>query len=232
MKPPLGSFTPISLANLYAWYKSDVGVTHVTSGADQLATAWADQSGVSGITLTKTGSGQIIYGADTLNGIPTLDFTGGGYLTATMALGGTQLSMWAVFKEDATGSGRIMAYASSGTDTSADGCIPVFYPNDTTVNAYSNGVKSTSAIVKGVYSRIASVFNGSTSTVYVNEVSGGAVASTNTFGASGTVMISTSSPGTGNDLTGDLVELIIVKGAMTTSDLSNLAAYCLAKWGF
>jgi hypothetical protein len=241
-KPAGSTFTsPLDLANLYAWYKSDAGVTFTgTIGTDAAATAWADQSGVSGVTLTKTGSSAINYGvtADNLNGKPTIGFIGGGYLTATMALGNTtgpagksQLSVWCVFKEDASVSGRIMAYSSSGTDTSADGVIPIFYASDTSVSAFSSGVKSTGTVVLHSWNRLASVFDGTNSTVYVNDTANTAVASANVFGTSGTVILSTSAPGTGNDLTGNLAELIIVKGVLSAQNISDLKAYCLTRWG-
>jgi hypothetical protein len=240
------AFTPASLANLYAWYKSDAGVTYTgTIGVDAHATSWADQSGVSNVALTKVGAASIGYGdpPDVLNGKNVLSGGGGAYFTATMALGNTtgpggasQLSVWAVFKAVGTFNGRLMAYASSGgSDTAADGVIPAFYPGSGTptgVNAYSNAVKSVNNTLTPGYHRIMSIFNGTDNTIYIDDTAGTTVGSTNVFTATGTVAIFTTAPTVGgNDVAGNIAELVIVKGALSAGDMTNLKNYCLTRWG-
>jgi hypothetical protein len=228
-------FTPASLANLYAWYKADAGVfksgglpaTNITN-----VTQWNDQSGVSGINLIGTGSSNQVYETGVLNGLPAISCAGA-ELSATMSLGGTVFSMWALVKAEGTASGRVVAYGVGGSDTGATAGIPAFFSSLTTVNSFNAGVLSTNnvtAITSGSWNEIASVWNGTTSQLYINGTAQTAVASTPTFAASGlfTAMNATTF---GNQLQGYIAEIVVVKGAMSAGDIANLKTYSLAKWG-
>lgn len=230
-----GPFTPLSLSNLYAWYKadagvfSDAGVTPATSLG--VVTQWNDQSGVSGVNLGAHSTG-IVYNYSPLNGLPTIRIDASDALLATMSLGGAQVSVWAVLRAISTSAGRIASYGVGGSDTGPTAFIAGYFPTTTEVRAYNNGDLSTKAVSDGAWSAIATVWDGAFETTYVNNSAGTPVASTPTFASSGQFTIFNAT-NFGNATTGDIAEIVVVKGALTGTDRSNLAAYSSAptRWG-
>jgi hypothetical protein len=232
------AFTPASLANLYAWYKADVGV--LTTGSvpattdGQAAVQWNDQSGVSNINLVNTNPGSAIFKTNFLNAKPVVQAEGTS-LNATMALGGSAVSVWAVVRCRTTSSGRAAGYGgASVNDTAADAFIAWFYSNTTTASGYQSGVKSTATIVDQSWNSIMSVWgdpaNPGNHTLYVNGAGQTPVASSPTFASSGrfTVM---NAANDGNGLNGEIAELVVVKGAFTAAERTSLAAYSVTRWG-
>jgi len=64
------SFDPLTISNMLAWWKADVGITK--DGSNKV-TAWADQSG-NGNTLEQQAATAPTWTAATLNGLPVLAF--------------------------------------------------------------------------------------------------------------------------------------------------------------
>lgn len=227
------AFTPASLSNLYAWYKADAGVLNGGSPATngQTVDNWNDQSGVSGINLARNLSTGVTYVTGGLNGLPVVRSAGSGNaLLATLSLGGTTLSVWMLAKATATNFGRICGYGVATDDTTATAFIAAYYASMTSVRAHNNGDKSQGTISSGAWNAFASVWDGTNNTLYINGTGQTPVASTPTFASSGQFTLF-NNPNYGNAMTGDIAELIVVKGAFSGTDRSNLAAYSLAKWG-
>lgn len=65
-------FSPISVGNLKAWYKSDTGITLNGSTVSQ----WNDQSGNSKNLIQATAANQLTYVSNAINGYPALQFDG------------------------------------------------------------------------------------------------------------------------------------------------------------
>jgi hypothetical protein len=224
--PP--SFTsPLDLPNLYAWYKGDAGVT----AHGNIVSSWADQSGVSGVAMAGgTGTG-IRNDLSTLNSKVVLTDNGGSSaLSGTLSIGGTQVSVWALVRATSTSSGRVAGYGVAGSDTGATAFIAAYFASTTDVRGYNNGDKSTGTVSNATWNTIASIWDGTNHTLYINNTGGTPVASTPTFAASGQFTLFNAT-NFGNELVGDIAEIVVVKGAMSSTDRSNMAAYSLAKWG-
>lgn len=236
-----GPFTPLSLTNLYAWYKadagvfSDAGVTPATNGQDITAAGqWNDQSGVSGINLVSNTEGLIVFNAAQLNSLPTVDINASA-LSGVMDLSGTSISVWAVVQVEDTTFGRVAGYGVGGSDTGSTGFIGAYYPSLTEARAHQNGDKSTHAVSSGAWHTIASVYDSGTgnNTLYINNDAGTPVSYSATFASSGQFTIFNAA-NFGNPLAGRIAELIVCKNyAFNSTDRSNLAGYSSSptRWG-
>ena len=104
-------FTPASVANLKAWYRSDLGITE--SGGT--VSAWADQSG-NGHNLTEATNKPAYSATSGANSFPGLTFDGSNdKLTCTFSAMSQPFHFFAVFKTLATPSNAgIVGGAGSG----------------------------------------------------------------------------------------------------------------------
>jgi lysophospholipase L1-like esterase len=66
-----GSFSPLQLTSLRAWYKSDVGIT-IATGVSQ----WNDQSGNGNHLVQATGGAQPLRTNNSINNLPAITFDG------------------------------------------------------------------------------------------------------------------------------------------------------------
>jgi hypothetical protein len=98
-----GAWTPASLGNLWAWYKSDSGVWQDTSGTSAAtnstnAARWDDQSG-NGRHLTQATSGlRPVFNTNVLNGLAALTFTNDWLRASVSNAPSTDYSLFIVMK--------------------------------------------------------------------------------------------------------------------------------------
>lgn len=229
-----GAFTPASISGLVAWYKADVGVT--TSSGN--VSAWADQGG-NGYNLSGTpvGGQSPTVTAGGLNGLDILNWpnsTNGNLSTgaAAVTLGGTgsQASVFVVMRYTGNNNSRVVSYSVGGSDTAANAFISQFVSASTTINGFSNGVKGALTTTNNTWAQVGSIFDGTNNTLYLNNVAGTPVSSTNSFSATGGLNVG-GTPSGGNQYIGDIAEIVIYNVALTGTDRSNLAAYFFARWG-
>jgi len=122
------AFLPTAVANLQAWFKSDVGLfqesTFVTaSGDDDPVGGWRDQSGNGNDVIQATSSLKWTLRLDEINGLPALQNDGDDFIAnVTTALGfsGTDkpLATFCVAKVTDTAANRVIfSIGNSGTNT-------------------------------------------------------------------------------------------------------------------
>lgn len=232
-------FTPASLPGLIGWFKADAGVFSDT-GCSVPATnsgsvgCWKDFSpGANNVTAS---SNQPTYATNSLNGLPTLVSGNTSNIllasAATVALGGNTISAFAVSKATSTASGRIIAFAVSGSDVCATCIIPLFYPSVTTAQGYWDGVSGSSAtIVSGSWNELGSIFSGTQNIVYLGSVAQTPVSVTTTgFAATGNFSVfGRISPG--QSFAGNIAEIIVTKGVLNANEIAAIHTYFKDKWG-
>jgi hypothetical protein len=230
------TFTPASLPNLLAWYKadagtfSDAGSTPTTNG--QGTDQWNDQSGnnyhLSGHAVGLT------YLTGQLNGLPVLNQTGSKQAVIEfnpVALGGTVLSMFMVFKisSDGATAQRVLSICNGTNDLAADG-LTIYQASSTSLKTHNAGDKGACTLSNNVWTQVGSIFDGVNNTMYVNNVAGTPVTATPTFNAAVNFGV-TGDTGGSTQMIGQIAELIITKSALNSTERGNLAAYFTTRWG-
>lgn len=231
----LTPFTPAALPGLIGWWKadtgvfSDAGITPATNGG--AVQQWNDQSGAGFNLLQVNAPNQGTYNANTLNGLPTLNFlsTHGMATSTSFALGGTTASAFLVARyTDSNFNGRLLAFSVGGGDTGPTSAIFVLEQSLTAVETYNNGDKSGGTVVSGSWNELGTIFDGVNDTFYVNNSAGTPVGATPTFAATGAIEINQNA---GGGQTTDYAEIVLTNTPLSSTNRGLLHTYFQSRWG-
>ncbi len=235
------AWTPIQLPSLFAWYEANVGVysdagtTLATNG--QTVQQWNDQSGAGKHLSQATSAKRPTFNTGVQNNLSGISFVSGNgqfLATATIALGGTTASVFAVIKGSTPPADNRGVSFIGGADandfSTTTSSIIFYYPTTTSVLALSNGVNlSTGAVTNGAFTQIGSIFDGTNHTMYIGGTAQTAVGDTNTFGATGKFGVG-GQPNGNSPLDGTILELIITSNAVSAANRANIKSYFTTKW--
>lgn len=229
------SFLPSKLSNLQAWYDADDSDTITTStGVSQ----WNDKSGNDYHATQSTSGDQPATGTNTLNGKNVLTFDGtDDNLTLPSALCSSipngDSTIFVVARQDAKPQQeRIITMATSSNSTR----MAVRYNGSTSRPDFINN--NTGSVVSGNvgfeslnYNIITTSHTGTTMTLSSNAstestTSTGANVSDASIGSIGAV-----GNGNGDNLDGDIAEIIIYNRVLTESERLSVHRYLYNKWG-
>lgn len=236
-------------ANLMAWYSadagaySDAGSTLATDG--QSVQQWNDQSG-NNAHLTQATSGQRpVFNSSGLNSLPSLTFNSANAKemttgTSSVALGVDTFAVFAVctMSSGTNEYGRLVAFKATGDSydyASITSAIPI--QRASTANMidsarnYNNYATSTSVSLDTPM-RAGSIFDGTYTTIYINNSAGTQIGSTGTFGATGQLKVGGGIGIGGYSWTGEVSEIVAIKSNPTSDQRTALDNYFKAKWGF
>lgn len=222
-------WTPTSqrgLGNLLAWYDF---ASLVLSGSAQQD----DKSG-RGLHLSQaTGSARPTLSFTAFQGsIPCASFDGGDGLTNTSlsVTAGTLIQAFAVFKPTWTSAfNRVVGLqTATGADSDANKYIPIIrFSSSAAVDAYSGGtIASSVAFASGAVGMAASILTASTHQTFVNGTGGTAVSFTYPAAFSPTkILIGQSNSIAADALTGAIVEVILLTGAIAVIERQRIEGY-------
>lgn len=209
-------FAPTNLANLATWYRSDLGITLNAGGVS----AWADQSGNAQNLFQATAAKQPVYNASDsgYNNHPTLSFAKANsqVLLATIAWTLNQPSTVFVVGQSDQSSQQGFTDFETGTEM-AD-----YTAGANQVDIFANGGFGFNAANLNAASIIGGIFNGASSSVFLNSKTAAATGAVG-VGASGTGgMIVGGLQGPSNFLNGKVAEVIAYSRALTAAELALL----------
>jgi hypothetical protein len=241
-----GTFLTIFGTDLVAWYDASdtASITEVAGAVSQ----WNDKSGGGAHVTQGTGANQPTYSATGLGGVqPSLSFDSGDWLSTTAAaVAPTAVSNFACFvvgrmnAATTDNNGRCVVYVSNGqsNDHSNAGSVMLIARNATgqSIEAHRNtGDRGNRAVTYDTTFRAASVWNGGSHTMYVENVAGTPVVDANgALGATGRILV-----GAAYDLGavtttaawgGHICEIAFVKVAPSPAQLTRVQAMLAAKW--
>lgn len=223
------SDAPGDAADVALWLKTDRGLSY--SGTSVLA--WTDQAG-NGLTGTQgTGANQPTLSTSAVNGYSSLSFDGGDYLDLGDVLdftpGTDEWSFFGVYNVGTGNTGTLIARAGAGVANrqwqyGING-------NDFFQVIGGGGLQQGANVATNQWNLSSSV----ATTVDVDswlrgtvDVSGGAI---DTDTETENVIIGARTGGTGFTLTGEIAELIIINGALSTADRRDVETYLALKYG-
>lgn len=213
-----GSFSPLSLADLEAWY--DASAIAQADGTD--VTSWADLSG-NGWTLTSAGTAPKLETVE-LNGRSVVRFAGAGRIGNGSFTVSQPFSAFIVARSssDTGGVQRLLGEGSGGNT------LRVGYSWATDVWSINAGTGLTAAGADTGYHVFYVEFN--TTDLFevdgVSTISGDAGAN----GINAGFFLGDFNGGT-QPLTGDIAEVLILSAAASSGDKSDVYDYLNAKWG-
>jgi Mor family transcriptional regulator len=229
------TFSP-SISGLAAWYDAS-NTGSITTASNPLVTTWNDRSG-NGVTLSQATSGnQPAYLNSGIDGLPALQFTktAPDYMIGSLAAApgsGAPHTMFVVGSGVTTYAGAFAAYsaAASTNANSVVGLAPAGtfnawwfggYGQD---NAYSGGTND------GFPHLFTKVFNGSTIT---GDYDGSAVFSMSaTYNLTDAhVYVGVQNTNHDQPLQGNIGEVIMYSGALSSSEYQYIEGYLACKWG-
>ncbi len=228
------AFTPASISGLVLWLKADQ-ITGLSDG-DPVST-WLDQSGV-GNDGTSSGSNRPIYKTNIQNSLPAVRFiTTPTWIRGVISVTGTTVSVFVVstLNSGSANFGRFVSLAATSTNDFNDTKYAAALLRDGSnqgLAAYRNSELSVKSIpAYATAFSAASVFDGTNQTTYVNNVATGSPQA-----SSGSFTISAYSLGenlgaSSGALSGDIFEVCVYTGALSSTDRANLLAYAQSKWG-
>lgn len=211
--------SPTELSDLKLWLRSDLGVT--TSGSN--VTAWADQSG-SANNATGPASHQPTLNATDAgyNNRPTIQFASASsqYMTLGSPTPNQPCTLYVV-GESTSGSG--LQYFNGNANGACTILINTGSSIDWSINALTT--RSSSNSTQGTAQAFAAVFNGASSSFYINSSATNLIS-----GSPGTLDPATTSyVGTDNNTTGFLngkiAEMVVCNTAHSTQTISEVFRY-------
>jgi hypothetical protein len=239
------AFVPTDISGLQLWLDATTGLFDATTGGSAATTdasavaRWEDQSG-NAYHVTQSDSGRRpILKTNQQNGLNVLRFDGasnGQYLFGASNFsisGGTNRSVFTVFKRDDANLRNMIAWGSGATGALNAYTPEYFLRFAGTTKGYTNQGTNGSWTIWSV------IADGSTLNDYDAYFDGGGVATANATLSTGTTINTTSSAlyvgtsATGpasNNLDGDLAEVLIYDSALSTSDREAVRDYLNAKW--
>ena len=237
------AFNPTFLPNLLNWsdysdvstlFQTDDESTPVTTNGQTIGFV-SDKSAANNDFSQAVALLRPIYTTGVQNGKSCAVFTLDFLQKALFALGGTTLSVFCVLRGDTPpDNSRFVSYTATGEAldfNNAPSGIPMFVTNTgAQLNSFrNNGVLSQGAITDGAFHQLGSIFDGTNSTLYINNVAQTAAANSDTFGATGTFTLGAQA--SGGDLTNmTLGELIITGSALNSAQRLQIATYFTNKW--
>jgi len=238
VRQPSGVVFP-SISGLRGHWVADVGVA--LSGAD--VTQWNDQSG-NGYHLTPVGTNPPTFGATAFNSLPGLIFTNATPRTLGQASGNlgftgsdTLCSIFMVLHVPSGQVGRAVSLCGAGAGDYGNlfGALPIFFSgSDDKYTTFKDGVAFTTNLsVPGNY-RLGYWQNGTSMVQYVNGTGGGTNSTpSSTNFSSGTRVAIGANAGSfiETGLLATVAELVIANSAMSGTEISDLDAYFVSKWG-
>lgn len=211
-------FSTPSLTNMFAWWDATTGVTK--DGSNRVS-AWADQSGNSRTLSQGTGGNQPLWVSEAINGYDAIDFDGANYFMGRGGAGPTQpYTIFCAIKGDSTAGTQCIVDAN----TAAIAKVTITSSNYT-LNAgtqLSGSAASTSTNI------VIGVFNGASSTIYVNSGSSGTTGNAGANNMSGFTVGCTQSAS--NFFDGKIGEIIAYSGALSAADILSTYNYLDTKW--
>ncbi len=235
------AFTVKSVAGLVLWLEGDVGVTATSN----LVSAWADQSGNGNNATQGQAQYQPTINATGLNNKPSIHFDAGTHLaiadTATLQWGTGDFCVALVMKE-ATASntyGMVFSKQAPNYPFPGPGIFANFtLPSQTTTwggqEDYLNYVSTATTLLNNnAAHQFSFVRTGTTLTVRLDgniDGTNATDASATDVGAVGSVVSIGANTSGGQALTGDIAEIIAIKGTLAGGDLTNIQSYLKAKY--
>jgi hypothetical protein len=248
--PVQGSWTPASLTGLVAWYKADAGVykdlgTTLAVNNDTVE-QWNDQSG-NGYNLTQTSAGTrgtyLTNGFDPAygsGGFKTISMQGKWMISGTNALAlssSTLLSCFICGNLTNNGSNEsALTYVGSGQandyNNTASGRI-IASTSPSTIGAYCSAPRGTAPYIQNADGVVGMIYSGTVDNAYYNNVAGSNDSYTPAWGSSGTLLVAGNYTGSAGSagMSGYYSEIVLVSGAIGSSDRTSLQSYLRTKWG-
>lgn len=210
------SWSPISMPNLAAWYRTDVVVGSPVS-------QWTDQGG-GGYHLTGVGATKPTYSASdaALNGLPSITTTGLLWLqNASLAL----TDPFAVF---------LVGYASTGAiaaafdDAAFPGISKQFLFSSGNMRIIEGGSVLGAAYSDNTKTFAGALFNGASSTIWKDAKTGVPANATSSTAATTGITVGNNRNNDSGGVT--LAEVVIVTGSPAQPDINSLANYFAARY--
>lgn len=221
---PVAALTPLGISGLAAWYDASRGITR--DGSDRIS-QWDDQSGNARHLTQATGASQPLYvGPNSgTNSLPHVYFDGSRRLTSASFTAINQpRTHFIVFKTTADPAGT-MAIAVDGIG--GGNRAGIGWTTTTNLRIFAgaslNGTLASTYNTTAVYSAL---YNGASSQIWVN----GSSLITGDSGAHSLTGINLGSFGAANYLTGNICEVLIYSGSLSTGDRQTIESYLAAKW--
>jgi hypothetical protein len=210
-------FLPRDLGGLVLWLRSDLGIT-LNAGN---VSAWADQSGNGNNATQGTAAKQPAYVASDAGygGRPTLSFASASAQLMTLAANLPAQPFTAYVVGESTSGAAQQEFFGDATNN-----VTLFWTG--TVWGVFAGAGFNSANATRTKQAFATVFNGVSSSLYINASS--AAAATGNAGASnpaGGEAIGGEAGPTANALNGKIAELAVYSGAHTASQVRTMFSY-------
>ena len=211
-------FTPLSVPTCQLWL--DAADASTITGTNPI-TAWTDKSG-KGRSVTIT-SGPAY--SSTFNGKKTLTFNNNQITTSIASAVGTgDFTLIAVWYQSGSGTNTVLSLGTSASSSQSLG----FSTNKYNFYQYGSAQESAYSSVAGSWviqigTRISSV-----KAVYINGVAG-TTPSTDSLNVTDTTV--TIGKGDGLAISGQIGEILIYTGTMTTTQRQTLESYLAQKWG-
>ncbi len=224
-----GFSDPTSVSGLVFWFDaSDASTFTYSSGV--VVSQWNDKSG-GGRNATQAATGSQPSRSGTINSLASVVFDGSNdfMTTGTYALAASHTT-FVVARNTATGTQRTVWRSNSGGDSrtyrTTGGNIAFF---DGTVVDTGNAWGTSSARL------VAAIFDGGTPANSLYAIDSGSWTSMNP----GNIANTTSAAGIGTDnpsassgaWTGDVCEIVVYDGALSSTDRDNVRTYLKNKWG-
>jgi hypothetical protein len=243
-----GAWTPASLTGLAAWYMGDVGVSR-SVGVGSEITAWADQTS-NHFDLSKYNAGVTtspVYDDNPLNSLATTNWqavTNQGLKNSSISLAGATAWAFGVMRNSAASPANSIAVTYEGNATTSDTVAAsvqlIYFVTAAQSKIYHNGgfaVNNASyAPAQNTWQAMGSVLDATNVTAYTGNGSGTLEAGTSlargtgNLTGPGTLMIGQGGTG-GNALAGDIAEIIVGTGTLSSGDLTQIGTYLHSKWG-
>lgn len=239
----LGGFSPLSISGARAWLRSDLGIT--LSGSN--VSTWVNQvAGVSGDATQGTDSKRPVYNTGGLGGNPYLTFDGAKGMEWALDLQGAK-SIVTIFDQASEPHSGFSLYSIKGSTG------PVFSESITDLATYDyvswiSDVSSTGVASVGFNDAL-----GTTGHVLIQTYDGGAISTTTSYtaqldsvaktvtasgtfarvltdlGSLGSRLNSTNAVTFG--LIGDYYEVIVYNKVLSSTEMTQIANYAIARYG-
>lgn len=214
---PTSAFSPSDLPGLAAWYDASNAASITSSGG--AVSQWNDLSG-NGWHLTQgTGSNQPTTGTRTVNGLNTLDFDGGDFLSSSASFVLNQPDT--LFIVATTDFGSANQWITDGLAGRQLLCVHSDYA---LFAGAGFAIEVAGSFALHLHS---AVFNGASSQRWLDATSKG---TGNPGGNNLTAGITIGGAGTGGGFDGAISELVYCSGDQSAS-VASMVAYTQAKWG-
>ena len=217
--PYYTAFSPLSIPTCALWL--DAADSTTVTGTTTV-TAWSDKSGNGRpVTITSAPS----YGTTTQNKLKTLAFNNNQVTTSIASAVGTgDFTLIAVWYQSTGGTNTVLSLGTSGSSSQSLGYSATKY------NFYQFGSVQESAYTTSAGSWVIQIGTriSSVKTVYINGYPG-TTPSTDSYNQ--TVTTVTIGKGDGFGITGQIGEILVYTGTMTTVNRQLIESYLAQKWG-